>query len=125
MTGALGKEKVIRALAGELDDALTVVSALAGLSEKGTDDPVPAPVTADPDDDYLIALALQTGATRSYAETDTSWPKPGLSRATRGIDPARAFGAPGAIGISAHAAGREQSSIGGRHECGRGGPTSD
>jgi putative PIN family toxin of toxin-antitoxin system len=58
---ALSKEKVVSALAGGDDDARTVVAALVGLSERGQDDPSPPQATADPKDDYLIALACQTG----------------------------------------------------------------
>lgn len=61
LTGALGKEKVVRALGGDVDGARRVVVALIARSERFADDPAPPTVTGDPKDDYLVALALSSG----------------------------------------------------------------
>lgn len=44
------------------EEVETAVAAVAALAEHAEDDPAPARRTADPDDDYLVALAIETGA---------------------------------------------------------------
>lgn len=68
LTSVLGRSKFRRWVS--LSDAEEFAHALAARAELHTDIPRPARVTRDPDDDYLVALSVSSGARLVTGDAD-------------------------------------------------------
>jgi predicted nucleic acid-binding protein len=68
LAGVLEREKFRRWVS--TTDAEQFVQAVAGKAELHPDMPPPRPVTRDPDDDYLVALADTAGALLVTGDAD-------------------------------------------------------